>query len=163
MLKYLDPLMASLGSLVGSGSLQVQEMAVSAIGSLVIAAKSRFKKYFTSTMGVMLAFMKLTDETQLGLRARYVCGMLCACRGSVSLLSLSLSLSFSLSLSLSLPLSLSLSRSDKTAGCVALSAPSPLLCASLVCATLVCAMQCNRRCRLHRGGCRTRNVCATQL
>ena len=96
MCKYLDNLMAHLGRLITSPNVNVREMAVSAIGSVVIGSQHHFAKYapsplctrtpadgvsravarvhrlrfFEATMGVMLSFMQLRDDESMALRAR---------------------------------------------------------------------------------------------
>ena len=45
VLRYLDSLMANLGRLITSPNVNVREMAVSAIGSVVISSGPHFHKY----------------------------------------------------------------------------------------------------------------------
>ena len=67
---FLQPLLARLSDLLQHGSRKTQEMCVSAIASVAMAAAEQFTPYFAQVYGLMRLLLAQTGEPELLLRAR---------------------------------------------------------------------------------------------
>ena len=67
---FLQPLLERLTSLLQNSTRETQEMAISALASVAMAAGTKFQPYFQTVYGLMRMLLTVTSEAELPLRAR---------------------------------------------------------------------------------------------